>query len=68
MARSEDQHLYSKEDVSYRKFNSESDEGKCGDCNFFESVKGRNKPGLCSVVRGRIDNDDTCNVFSPLKD
>ena len=61
MSRTEEA-IYSKSDSSYRKFDEEIDDGKCLNCNFYYTKN--SKSGTCGLVKGTIDPNYTCNLFS----
>ncbi len=62
----ENQKVYSKKDVSYRKY-KEGDEGNCASCRFF--IKNPMlKADACELVKGKIKGTDTCNLWSGAND
>ncbi len=62
----EEQKIYSKKDVNYRKY-KEGDEGNCASCRFFIKTP-MLKSDKCELVKGKIKGKDTCNLWSGAND
>ena len=62
----EEDPIYAKKDVSYRKY-KEGDEGRCAACRFFTKTP-MLKSDKCELVKGKIKADYTCNLWSGEND